>query len=122
MKRAGDDGQLAIGPIGDLPSPSGGRHSLRQVSRESGLPAELIRQMYAAMGLAPLPPEGLSDEDLEMMRYAAAVLAAGFPLPAYLQLLRVYGQAMGQVADAEVRLLALYGPQPPMRRRVPHPE
>jgi adenylate cyclase len=122
IKRASDEGQLAIGPIEDLLSSSGARHSLRQVARESGLPAELIRQMYATMGLAPLPPEGLADEDLEMMRYAAAVLAAGFPLPAYLQLLRVYGQVMAQIADAEVRLMHLYVHKPLMRAGVPNVE
>jgi adenylate cyclase len=122
IKKASDDGQLAIGPIEDLLSSSGARHSLRQVSRESGLPQELIRQIFTAMGLGPVPPEGLSDEDLEMMRYAAAVLAAGFPLPAYLQLLRVYGQAMAQVADAEVRLVHLYVHKPLMRAGVPNVE
>jgi adenylate cyclase len=122
IKKASDDGQLAIGPIEDLLSSSGARHSLRHVSRESGLPQELIRQIFTAMGLGPVPPEGLSDEDLEMMRYAAAVLAAGFPLPAYLQLLRVYGQAMAQVADAEVRLVHLYVHKPLMRAGVPNVE
>jgi adenylate cyclase len=122
IKKASDDGQLAIGPIEDLLSSSGGQHSLRRVSRESGLPSELIRQIYAAMGLGPLAPEGLSDEDLEMMRYAAAVLAAGFPLPAYLQLMRVYGQVMAQVADAEVRLMHLYVHKPLMRAGVPNVE
>jgi adenylate cyclase len=122
IKKASDDGQLAIGPIEDLLSSAGGQHSLRRVSRESGLPSELIRQIYAAMGLGPLAPEGLSDEDLEMMRYAAAVLAAGFPLPAYLQLMRVYGQVMAQVADAEVRLMHLYVHKPLMRAGVPNVE
>jgi adenylate cyclase len=122
IKKASDDGQLAIGPIEDLLSSSGARHSLRRVSRESGLPGELVRQVYSAMGLGPLPPEGLSDEDLEMMRYAAAVLAAGFPLPAYLQLLRVYGQVMAQIADAEVRLMHLYVHKPLMRAGVPNVE
>jgi adenylate cyclase len=122
IKKASDDGQLAIGPIEDLLSPSGARHSLRRASRESGLPVELIRQMYAAMGLGPLPEEGLNDEDLEMMRYASAVLAAGFPLPAYLQLLRVYGQVMAQIADAEVRLMHLYVHKPLMRAGVPNVE
>ena len=74
------------------------------------------------MGLGPLPPEGLSDIDVEMMRYAAAVLAAGFPLPAYLQLLRVYGQVMAQIADAEVRLMHLYVHKPLMRAGVPNVE
>ena len=56
------------------------------------------------------------------MRYAAAVLAAGFPLPAYLQLLRVYGQVMAQIADAEVRLMHLYVHKPLMRAGVPDVE
>jgi adenylate cyclase len=122
IKRASDEGQLAIGPIEDLLSPSGGRHSLRAVSRESGLPPSLVRQVYATMGLGAPPPEGFSDVDLEMMRYAAAVLAAGFPLPAYLQLLRVYGQVMAQIADAEVRLMHLYVHKPLMRAGVPNVE
>ncbi len=122
IKKASDDGQLAIGPIEDLLSSTGVRHPLRRVARESGLPAELIRQIYTTMGLGPLPADGLTDEDLEIMRYAAAVLAAGFPLPAYLQLLRVYGQAMAQVADAEVRLVHLYVHKPLMRAGVPNVE
>ena len=122
IKQASDDGQLAIGPIENLLSSSGARHSLRQVSRESGLAQELIRQIYSAIGLGPLPDEGLTDEDLEMMRYAAAVLAAGFPLPAYLQLLRVYGQVIAQLADAEVRLMHLYVHKPLMQAGVPNVE
>jgi adenylate cyclase len=119
IKQASDEGQLAIGPIENLLSSSGARHTLRQASRTTGLPAELIRQAYSTMGLGPVPPEGLSDEDVEMMRYVAAVLAAGFPLPAYLQLLRVYGQVMAQIADAEVRLMHLYVHKPLMRAGVP---
>lgn len=122
IKQASDDGQLAIGPIENLLSSSGARHTLRQASRATGLSSELIRQVYSTMGLGPVPPEGLSDEDLEMMRYAAAVLAAGFPLPAYLQLLRVYGQVMAQIADAEVRLMHLYVHKPLIRAGVPNVE
>ena len=42
----------------------------------------------------------------------------GFPLEAYLQLLRVYGQALTQIADAEVRLVHLYVHEPLMREGV----
>ena len=122
IKQASDDGQLAIGPIENLLSSSGARHTVRQGSRATGLAPELIRQIHSTMGLGPVPPEGLSDEDLEMMRYAAAVLAAGFPLPAYLQLLRVYGQVMAQIADAEVRLMHLYVHKPLMRAGVSNVE
>src|ERR687896_424699 len=54
------------------------------------------------------------DEDLEALRYVSSVLAAGFPLVAFLQLCRVYGQALSQIADAEVRLFHLYVHEPLM--------
>ena len=54
-----------------------------------------------------------------MLRYGAEILAAGLPLPALLQIVRVYGQAMAQVADAEVRLFHLYLHEPLMREGVP---
>jgi adenylate cyclase len=47
------------------------------------------------------------------------VLSAGFPLVAFLQLVRVYGQAIQQIADAEVRLFHLYVHEPLIRDGVP---
>ena len=43
----------------------------------------------------------------------------GFPLVAFLQLVRVYGQALAQIADAEVRLFHLYVHEPLIRDGVP---
>jgi adenylate cyclase len=45
----------------------------------------------------------------------AAVLSAGLPLVALLQLIRIYGQALAQLADAEVRLFHMYVHEPLMR-------
>jgi adenylate cyclase len=50
------------------------------------------------------------------------VLAAGFPLVAFLQLVRVYGQALAQMADAEVRLFHLYVHEPLIHDGVPNLE
>jgi adenylate cyclase len=61
----------------------------------------------------------LEEEDLEALRYMAAVLTAGFPLVAFLQVLRVYGHSMQQIADAEARLFHLYVHEPLMRDGVP---
>ena len=47
------------------------------------------------------------------------MLAAGFPLVAFLQLCRVYGQALAQIAEAEVRLFHLYVHEPLIREGVP---
>jgi adenylate cyclase len=122
IKRAGENGQLAVGPIENLLSSSGPRRSLREAARVSGVDADLIERVYTAMGLGALPLDGFSDEDLEVLRYAAAVLDAGLPLPAFLQLMRVYGQAVAQIADAEVRLIHLYVHEPLMRADVPSVE
>jgi adenylate cyclase len=61
----------------------------------------------------------MSEDDMRVVEYVASVLAAGFPLVAFLQLCRVYGQALSQIADAEVRLFHLYVHEPLMREGVP---
>ena len=94
IKQASDNGQLAIGPIENMLRSSEPRHSLRDAARLSGVKPELIEQIYTTMGLGTLPLEAISDEDLEMMSYVATMLGAGFPLPAFLQLMRVYGQVI----------------------------
>jgi adenylate cyclase len=118
IKRASDSGQLAVGPIEGLLGSSEGAHTLEDAERASGLEAELIKRIYSTMGLGALPLEDIGDEDLQMMKYAAAVLDAGFPLPAFLQLMRVYGQVIARIADAEVRLIHLYVHEPLMRAGV----
>ena len=50
------------------------------------------------------------------------MLAAGFPLVAFLQLVRVYVQSMRRIADAEVRLFHLYVHEPLIRDGVPELE
>src|SRR5919107_1866694 len=75
--------------------------------------------MITTMGFSAAQLERLTEDDIQLLRYAAAVLAAGFPLVAFLQLVRVYGQAMAQIADAEVRLFHLYVHEPLMRDGVP---
>jgi adenylate cyclase len=122
IKRAGDNGQLAAGPVENLLSSPGPRHSLREAVRRSGLQADLIERLYTAMGLGGTPLDGFSEEDQQIIRYGAAVLDAGLPLAAFLQLMRVYGQAVAQIADAEVRLIHLYVHEPLMRRGVPSVE
>ncbi len=124
IKRASDAGQLAVGPIEDLLGGSEGRYTVREVARATGLEVALIERILAAMGptVGGPTPELLSDEDLEMMRYVATILEAGLPSVAFLQLARVYGQAIAQIAEAEVRLIHLYVHEPLMREGMPNVE
>ncbi len=122
IKRASDNGQLAVGPLENLLAGSEGRYTVREVARETGLEAALIERLFAAMGLGTSAGELLSEEDMEIIKYVAAVLEAGLPAVAFLQLARVYGQAIAQIAEAEVRLIHLYVHEPLMREGMPNVE
>jgi len=122
IKRAGDNGQLAVGPLENLLTRPGPRYPLREAVRLSGLDRDLIERLHTTMGLGSMPLDGFTDEDVQIFKYGAAVLDAGLPLPAFLQLMRVYGQAVAQIADAEVRLIHLYVHEPLMRSGVPSVE
>jgi adenylate cyclase len=121
IKRASDNGQLAVGPLEHLLAGAEGRYTVREVARETGLEEALIERILTAMGFGG-SSELLSEEDLGMMKYVAAVLDAGLPAVAFLQLARVYGQAIAQIADAEVRLIHLYVHEPLMREGMPNVE
>jgi adenylate cyclase len=119
IRKAEETGRLAFSYIEDLlPAPES-RYTLEEAAAETGLEPALIERMYTTMGFPSGSLQNISDDDLQMLHQAAAVLAAGFPLVAFLQLLRVYGQALAQIADAEVRLFHLYVHEPLIRDGVP---
>ena len=115
IRHAGENGQLVTGPVENLLDTQDGHYTLKEAARETGLKADMIERIYTTMGLSARTLEPISDADLQMLQYAGAVLDSGFPQVALLQLLRVYGQALAQIADAEVRLFHLYVHEPLMR-------
>jgi adenylate cyclase len=119
IRRAGEQGRLAYAYIEALFGEQRGEFTLRDASSETGLEPALIERFWTSIGLPATELESLSEEDLEALRYAASVLGAGFPAVAFLQLCRVYGQALSQIADAEVRLFHIYVHEPLMREGVP---
>jgi adenylate cyclase len=119
IAQATGEGRLAFGSIEQLLQTPGGDYTIDDAARETGLDPALIQRLQTAMGFSPAALERLSEDDLQLLRYVAAVLAAGLPLVALLQLARVYGQALAQIADAEVRLFHLYVHEPLMRDGVP---
>jgi adenylate cyclase len=120
IREAGRQGRLAYGYIESLFGDDlEAERTLRDASKETGLEQALIERFWTSIGLAPASLEAIGDEDLEALRYVESVLESGFPLVAFLQLCRVYGQALSQIADAEVRLFHLYVHEPLMREGVP---
>src|SRR5205085_10578558 len=119
IREATEQGRLAYGLLEEL-YPAGERvWTLEQAAEETGIEAELIERVWQSMGFPRHELEALSDDDLQAMRYVASVLAAGFPLVAFPQFTRVYGQAISQIADAETRLFHIYVHEPLIREGVP---
>jgi adenylate cyclase len=115
IRKATEEGRLAFGFLEDLFPSDQKRVSLEEAARETGIEIGLIERLVASLGITPEQRVSVSDDEMQLLRYVAAALGSGLPLVALLQLVRVYGQAMARVADAEVRLFHLYVHEPLMR-------
>jgi adenylate cyclase len=115
IQTATEEGRLAFGFLDELFGSEPHRYSLKQAARRTGLEVGLIKRLIAGLGAHADTADSVSEDELQLLRYVAAVLETGFPLVALLQLVRVYGQAVARIADAEVRLFHLYVHEPLMR-------
>jgi len=115
LRDAARSGRLAYSYMEDLFPSAARSRSLQEASKESGLEPALIERIWTAAGFSSDSLDQIGEEDLQLLRYMAAALDAGFPLVAFLQLVRVYGQALAKIADAEVKLFHLYVHEPLMR-------
>jgi adenylate cyclase len=119
VRDAARGGRLAFGYAEDLFEAPEDQYTREQAAEETGLEPELIERLMTLLG-TPLGREGtLNEADLRAMRHCAQVLGSGFPLVAFLQLVRVYAQSIRKIADAEVRLFHLYVHEPLMQDAVP---
>jgi adenylate cyclase len=122
LKRAGREGRLAFGYVEELLPDRQQLVDVEDAARETGLEPELIERVLVILG-TPLGRERLlTRDDLMALRHIARVLAAGLPLVALLQLIRVYVQSLRRIADAEVRLFHLYVHEPMIRDALPELE
>jgi adenylate cyclase len=119
LREAVHSGRLAYGYLEDLFPPPARTRTLAEAAEETGLEPALIERIWTAAGFASESLERIGEEDVQLLRYMAQVLDAGFPLVAFLQVVRVYGQALAQIADAEVKLFHLFVHEPLMRDGVP---
>jgi adenylate cyclase len=119
IREAAERGRLAFGRAEDLFEVPEGRYTREEAAELTGLEPELIERLMTLLG-TPMSADGtLNEEDLRAMRHCANVLSSGFPLVAFLQLVRVYAQSIRRVADAEVRLFHLYVHEPLIQEQVP---
>ncbi|MFN8162217.1 MAG: adenylate cyclase regulatory domain-containing protein [Solirubrobacterales bacterium] len=122
LREAGREGRLAFGYSEELFGHRGEMRTIADVAEETGLEPELIERMMTLLGTPAGAEHLLSADDVEVMRHSARVLQAGFPLVAFLQLVRVYAQSVRKISDSEVRLFHLYVHEPLIRDGVPELE
>ena len=120
LREASQSGRLAFGYMEDMFPRAEGAYTLAEAARETGLEPALIERVWAAIGIS----ERRARRDLTRTTCSCCAtsprsLDAGLPTVAFLQLVRVYGQAMRAIADAEVRLFHLYVHEPLIRDGVP---
>jgi adenylate cyclase len=115
VRRAARSGRLAFGYLEDLFPPPRRTRGVAEAAEETGLEPALIERIWATAGFPRASLQEIGEEDVRMLHHLASVLDAGFPLVAFLQLVRVYGQALAQIADAEVKLFHLYVHEPLIR-------
>ena len=119
LKEAGREGRLAFAFAEDLFVEEEGEMTVEAIARDTGMEIELIERILTMMGTPGVGQANLTPADAMALRICGEVLEAGFPLVAFLQLVRVCVQSLRRIAEAEVRLFHLYVHEPLIRDGVP---
>jgi adenylate cyclase len=119
LKEAGREGRLAFGFTEELFAEDEGELTVEMIAGETCLEPELIERILVLMGTPVGHQRRLSVADAAAIRLCAQVLESGFPLVAFLQLVRVYVTSLRRIAEAEIRLFHLYVHEPLIRDGVP---
>jgi class 3 adenylate cyclase/DNA-binding transcriptional MerR regulator len=90
----------------DATGPAVAGVSFDQAAAAAGLDGQVAQRLWSAAGLID-QPEAYVD-DVAALRSLKVALDAGLPEPALTQILRVFADALGRVADAEARLFHHY--------------
>jgi adenylate cyclase len=102
LREATQQGRLALLPVELVLAGEGPSRSQREVSEETGLDIDFLREARRALGLPAVDPDAavLTEEEVELVRSAARLLEAGLDRDGFLDLTRAMSQAMASVAAA----------------------
>jgi len=106
LRRAAEEDRLVLLPI-ERKLRGEPKHTRDEVARQAGLDPELFDHVRRAMGLPPLPADerGYSDADVEAAKRLKGVLDAGLPVEGVVDVNRVMGRALGQIAASMRQLV-----------------
>jgi adenylate cyclase len=102
LKRAAEEGRLALLPVERVLMGGDRRYTSVEVARESGLDLDFLDRVWRAFGLALSPRDdpAYSEHDLEAARQLARFREAGIPDEGIIEIGRVMGQGMANLASS----------------------
>jgi adenylate cyclase len=108
LRRAVEEDRLALLPVERVLEGEGRRYTAAEVAKRAGVDEGLVRRNRLSLGLAdPGPDEpAFTDEDVAAARRITALREAGLPDEGILEVSRVIGLALAQVAAASRALVA----------------
>jgi adenylate cyclase len=108
LRAAVEEDRLALLPVERVYDPPGKGYTLKEVAEEAGVPLNSLVRYQRALGLrVPDADERAAGEhDLELAKLVRGFLDAGLPEDGLLEVTRVIGLSMSQVARAVSQLTA----------------
>jgi adenylate cyclase len=108
LRRAVDEERLVLLPVDRVFNTTSGELTRRDIAERAGVDLDDMRRSRAAFGLTTPDDDdpAWGDNDLEQARALKAMLDAGVPMEKLVELNRVIGRAMLQVAAASRRMVA----------------
>ena len=107
LKRAVAEDRLALLPVERVLSGGGARYSADDIAERTGVEVRFLERLWRSLGLAPQPDSEIAytDRDLEAAQRIGALLEAGLPEDGVLEVARLLGMNMSQLASANRTLI-----------------
>ncbi|MET0927377.1 MAG: adenylate cyclase regulatory domain-containing protein [Solirubrobacterales bacterium] len=109
LRRAVAEQRLALLPVERVLAGEGERHTAAEASERVGIELELLQRVWRALGLALADDDReaiYTDRDIEGAKRVKALLDAGIPEEGVLEVARLLGMTMSQLAAANRQLIA----------------
>ena len=109
IAQAERDGTLALLTVERMMAPDPGRYDLAEVSRRTGLSADLLARLWRSLGYPEPRPEDMAfnEADIEILSRVGEMVAVDVDRePFVLQISRVIGSSMARIAAAQVDVIS----------------
>ena len=107
LKQAVAEGRLLLLPVERVFEPEGTQFSVKEVADELGLSVDFVQKLRQALGLPRVDPDAPTGTraEVEAARRAKSFLDAGIPEEGLLEISRIIGMGMSQLANANRDLI-----------------